>query len=335
MSREIKQKMGSSQQILKKMTIKDKVYSEFKITSPIILELIKTKAFQRLKGISQFGVPNKYYHLDGYSRYEHSIGVYILLNRLGASEEEQVAGLLHDISHMAFSHLVDWVIGDSSKEDYQDKRHLSVLQEKEIAQILSKYGYSSENIADYHRFGLLEQDASDLCADRIDYAFRESATEIAEQCLPDLKVFNGKIVFSLEESALLFAENFLNRQIQHWAGYEAITRYVLLADLLKKTIQDKVINLEDFLVTDDFVINKVIKANKKEYLKVLNLLENKNLNFLARSNVSTKKKFRYVDPKILINGKLERLSVLSKEFSKKLEKARRSNDKGTYSGIFT
>lgn len=72
--------------------------------------------------------------------------MYILLNRLGASEEEQVAGLLHDISHTAFSHLIDWVIGDSSKEDYQDKRHLSVLLENEIAQILSNYGYSSKNI---------------------------------------------------------------------------------------------------------------------------------------------------------------------------------------------
>lgn len=189
--------------------------------------------------------------------------------------------------------------------------------------------------ADYHRFVLLEQDTPDLCADRIDYAFRESAIEITKQCLPDLKVFNDQIVFSLEESALLFGENFLNRQIQHWSGYEAITRYVLFAGLLKKSIQDKVINLEDFLETDDFVINKVIKANKKEYLEVLNLLENKNLNFLARSNVSTKKKFRYVDPKIIINGKLERLSERNKEFSKKLEKARQSNDKGTYFGIFT
>lgn len=317
------------------MTIKDKVYSEFEITSPIVLELIKTKAFQRLKGISQFGIPNEYYHLDGYSRYEHSIGVYIFLDRLGASEEEQVAGLLHDISHTAFSHLVDWVIGDSSKEDYQDKRHLSVLQEREIAQILSKYGYSAENIADYHRFRLLEQDAPDLCADRIDYAFREFSIEITKQCLPNLKVFNSEIVFSSKESALLFAENFLDRQMQHWAGYEAITRCVLLANLLKKVMQDKVINLEDFLETDDFVINKVIKANKKVYLEVLNLLENRNLNFLARSSVSTKKKFRYVDPKILINGKLKRLSDLSKEFSKKLEIAKRSNDKGTYPGILT
>lgn len=327
--------MGSSRHFLKKMTIKDKVYSEFEVTSPIVLELIKTKAFQRLKGISQFGVPNKYYHLDGYSRYEHSIGVYILLNRLGATEEEQVAGLLHDISHTAFSHLVDWIIGDSSKEDYQDKRHLSVLQEKEIAQILSKYGYSSEDIADYHRFGLLEQASPDLCADRIDYAFRESAEEIAKQCLPDLKVFNGEIVFSAEKSARLFAENFLDRQLRHWAAYEAITRYVLLSDLLKKVIQDKIINLGDFLETDAFVIDKVIKANKKEYLEVLNLLENNNLTFLARSSVSTKKKFRYVDPKILINGKLERLSALNKEFSEELEEARRSNDKGTYSGILT
>lgn len=317
------------------MIIQDKAYSKFEITSPIILELIQTKVFQRLKGISQFGVPNKYYHLHGCSRYDHSVGVYILLNKLGASEEEQVAGLLHDVSHTAFSHLVDWVIGDSSKEDYQDKRHLSVLREKEIAEILSKYGFSPEGIADYHRFGLLERDAPDLCGDRIDYVFRESSIEIIKQCLPCLKVFNGEIVFSSEEGALLFAENFLNRQEEHWAGYEAITRYVLLSDLLKKAIYDGKINIEDFSETDDFVIDKIIKASRKEYTMVLGLLENKNLNFLTKSNVRTRKKFRYVDPKILINGKTIRLSIINRKFSKKLKKAKLLNSKGTYPGIIT
>lgn len=72
---------------------------------------------QRLKGISQFRIPDKYYFKDNYSRFEHSIGVMVLLGKLGASQEEQIAGLLHDVSHKAFSHVYDWVVVDYSGSD--------------------------------------------------------------------------------------------------------------------------------------------------------------------------------------------------------------------------
>lgn len=316
------------------MIVTDKIYSSFEIKSPVILDLINTQAFQRLKGISQFGIPDQYYHMQGYSRYEHSIGVFILLSKYGASEEECVAGLLHDISHTAFSHLIDWVIGDSSKEDYQDKRHLLVLKQKEIAKILQKYGFSPEGIADYHTFQLLEKDLPDLCADRIDYAFRESSPKVVEQCLPNLKAFKNEFVFTTEESALTFAENFLSRQMDHWAGFEAITRYLLLSDLLSNALESKVISVESFYQTDDFVIRKLKKSGNRKYIERLKLLENRNLEFLDKTTHTTNKKFRYVDPKIFTNGKMARLSQKNKKFSKKLESAKKLNDKGTYTGTF-
>ena len=188
------------------MLIRDDIYQGFEITSTVILELLETEAFQRLKRISQFGMPDEYYHINGFSRYAHSLGVYALLNKLGASEEEQVAGLLHDVSHAAFSHLVDWVIGDIEKEDYQDKRHLSTLLQPELSGVLERHGYSPHEIADYHRFGLLEKAAPDLCADRIDYLLREVGFEAAWMCLPQLRVFNGEIVFAEEDSALFFRQ---------------------------------------------------------------------------------------------------------------------------------
>lgn len=314
------------------MTIKDTVYSEFEITSPIILELIKTKAFQRLKGISQFGIPNKYYHLRGYSRYEHSIGVYILLNILGACEKEQIAGLLHDISHTAFSHLIDWVIGDRAKEDYQDKRHMSVLEQKEIADILRTYGFLPEEIADYRIFSLLESDAPNLCADRIDYALRESSPGITTLCLPQLTVYDGRIVFSTIKSALVFAENFLQRQLHHWAGYEAVTRYVLFSNMIKDALSNNVITLEDLLQTDDFVIQRITRTKENKYIEVLKLLEKKKVDFLIRSKKPTKKKFRYVDPDILVHGKLIRLSHINNDFRKMVEHAKKLNEKGQYAG---
>ncbi len=159
------------------MKVKDKVYGFWEIKEEVLIDLINSKFIQRLKGVSQFGLPSEYYHKKGFSRYEHSIGVLILLKKLGANLKEQISGLLHDGSHTAFSHVVDWVLGDPTKEDYQDKTHLESLTNSKVPQILSKYGFDYKEVSDIERFFLLERKAPDLCADRIDYSLREFRTE--------------------------------------------------------------------------------------------------------------------------------------------------------------
>ena len=123
------------------MVISDRVYGKVKIESPVLLELIKSKSLQRLKGISQFGIPDEFYYLKNFSRYEHSIGVMILLKQLGASEKEQIAGLLHDVSHTAFSHVIDWVVGEGLTEDFQDNQHKNFIKSSPLTKILKKYNY--------------------------------------------------------------------------------------------------------------------------------------------------------------------------------------------------
>ena len=69
------------------MILKDDVYGEEKIQESVLINLINSKPVQRLKKISQFGIPKEYYHKETFSRFEHSIGVLILLRRLGANLE--------------------------------------------------------------------------------------------------------------------------------------------------------------------------------------------------------------------------------------------------------
>jgi HD superfamily phosphohydrolase len=239
------------------MKIEDRIYGTFSVEAPVLRELITTPSFERLKRIAQFGIPDRYYHLKNFSRHEHSLGVMILLNRLGASEEEQVAGLLHDVSHTAFSHVIDWVLGDATKEDYQDKQHESVVTNSEIADILKKYGYEPRSIANFERFPLLDRHAPDLCADRVDYAFREFPQTIAKECFGHVTVAHQRIVFDNQESAYLFAHNFLLLQINHWGGYEAVSRYRIFADVLRQAMAAGVIEYDDFWQDDEHVLAKL------------------------------------------------------------------------------
>ncbi|MBI3984663.1 MAG: HD domain-containing protein [Candidatus Levybacteria bacterium] len=144
------------------MLINDPVYGRQKIDSKVLIELIKSVPVQRLKKIAQFAIPDKYYFVKNITRFEHSVGVMLLLRKLGASEKEQIAGLLHDVSHTAFSHLIDWVIGNAGgDESYQDERHKSFIKSNALAKILKKYSYKPQEIFEYKHFGLLEE--SFLC----------------------------------------------------------------------------------------------------------------------------------------------------------------------------
>ena len=63
----------------------DRVYGEFEITEPVILELISSPSLQRLKDIDQAGYrplwvkPNANTGKHDHSRFAHSVGVYLLL----------------------------------------------------------------------------------------------------------------------------------------------------------------------------------------------------------------------------------------------------------------
>lgn len=308
--------------------LKDRVYGTTNVDSPVLIELINLKPVQRLKKIAQFGIPDEFYHLKNYSRYEHCIGVMLLLKKIGASLEEQIAGLLHDVSHTAFSHVVDWVIGTGHVEDYQDTQHKNVIENSEIRNILQRHGYSPHKISDYHHFTLLEKDLPQVCADRIDYSLREFPIHIAKTCQEALTVRNGKIVFKSKASALLFAKNFLKKQMAHWGGFEAVNRYKLFANMLKRAIDQRLINFSDFWKDDDFIVRKLKSSKDPMIQKTLSVLRNKSLRYFAKSSQVAYKKFRYVDPEFLSSDKLMRLSKVDKKFERELENARTKNSQG-------
>src|ERR1700744_259956 len=101
------------------MHVNDRGYGKISVDDAGILDLIGCPTFQRLRGIKQAGPSALAYPFKDVTRFEHSLGVYTLLRRLGASHKEQIAGLLHDISHTAFSHAVDFLV-TSEEQDHHE-----------------------------------------------------------------------------------------------------------------------------------------------------------------------------------------------------------------------
>lgn len=310
------------------MVVKDKIYGEFKIDSPAIAELIRSEPMQRLKKIAQYGIPTEFYHLVSYSRYDHCVGVMLMLRKFRASEEEQIAGLLHDVSHTAFSHLVDWFVGSGEREDFQDRQHKRFILRSEIAAILRKHKYSPKRIAEYHHFSLLEQPLPSLCADRLDYSLREFPKKISLQCLADLRVENSRFVFQTQEKALIFAKEYMKRQREHWGGNEAVTRYTILAKTIKYAMKKGIVRFADFWQYDEYILRKLRNAKDDNIQKNLSVLRKKSLAKIARDKNRLRKKFRYIDPEVITKDKPTSLSILNSSYHNLLKKEKARNAKG-------
>ncbi len=316
------------------MKIHDFVYGDFEINDPVLIALIKSQPVQRLKGIAQYGIPKEYCLFPGFSRFDHSIGVMLLLAKIGASQEEQVAGLLHDISHTAFSHVFDWIVGSSDKENFQDENHKSILDNSEIPKILAEFRFSTERITNIKRYCYLEREIPDLCADRIDYALREfkywTNPEAAMVCSQGLIRFEDKIVFDSKSNAKIFGVNFLKCQREHWGEAETVLRYHLFSEILRIALSDKTIEITDFYADDDFIINK-LKSSKSILIKRLLRMMTKKLKYEINNRnpkLKLRKKFRYVDPWYVEDGMLCLLSKTDTFYNNFIEEQKRINEGG-------
>lgn len=143
------------------------------ITEPVLLDLMASDAMQRTKGVSQHGITALLGITPPFSRFDHSVGAMLLVRRLGGAVEEQIAALLHDISHTAFSHVIDFVFDDHSGQSYHEEKKEEVVANSDIPAILSRHGKDWRAFMNEDDFFILEQPSPALCADRLDYFLRD------------------------------------------------------------------------------------------------------------------------------------------------------------------
>ena len=240
--------------------VSDLIYGNFSL--PMIFnDLIQSKAVQRLAKIHHSGAIFLVNPEICHSRLEHSIGVMLLIKTLGGNELEQIAGLLHDISHTAFSHVGDYVV-DNKDETYHEQLFTEVLAHSEIPAILEKYGYSITQIVN-GRFTILEQPLPYLCADRLDYTLRDSVharlitRQEASAFLKSVTIEENKIVVKDKESAIWIDQLFerLNRELFNAPLYVYANQY--LGMLIRELIDKGEISKTDLLKDDTYLLNKL------------------------------------------------------------------------------
>lgn len=329
---------------MRPLIINHKIYGRHKITEPILIELINSKALKRLKGVGQNGAWDFHQSCPGrLSRYQHSIGVMLLLRKYNAPLEEQIAGLLHDISHTAFSHVADFVFDSHYlKHNYQDSKLAQAFKLQGVNKILKKYNIKPSYILNEKNFPLLERNLPDLCADRLDYTFQDDfgkklTTINPKDFLKNLIVYKNQFVFASKDWAKKFGKFYLKLNQNVWCSPIEASLYKILAQAIKAALKKEIINKKDLFKTDKFVMKKLKESRDPKILENLEIIKNLKVKTVPKNQADffTRSKPRVVDPYFLKNGKLVRLTVVDKTYKKEIDKWSKQAKKGFWIKILT
>lgn len=185
--------------------ISDPIHGVIKLT-PLEVEIIGTRAFQRLRNVKQLGLAHYVYPGADYSRFSHSVGACHVMGRIVdvladyAAEHltpkrrqmYRIAALLHDVGHYPFSHATEYAFknhysqtlfggGGATKPVpyimHESVTGLIIHEDGQIPDILKRADIDPKEVETTIRRSapaayLSNLISSDLDADRIDYLLR-------------------------------------------------------------------------------------------------------------------------------------------------------------------
>ncbi|MEM0999140.1 MAG: HD domain-containing protein [Bacteroidota bacterium] len=215
--------------------INDPVHGFIEIPRGLILDLIDTEVFQRLRRIKQLALSSLVYPGAVHSRFNHCIGAMhltrqaleVLISKgVRISEEEYeatlVAILLHDIGHGPFSHALESVILQGLHHERMSKAIMQYLNEHFDGKLDLAIAIFEGK---YDRPFLHQLVSSQLDMDRMDYLKRDSyftgvveGLVSASRIIKTLNVVNERIV--VEVKGIYSVEKFIvARRLMYWQVY--------------------------------------------------------------------------------------------------------------------
>lgn len=246
--------------------IKDILYGFIEVDE-LAQKIVDTFEFQRLRFIKQLGFTHFVFPNAQHTRFEHSIGVYHLINvfidylvknnniKIDKRMRQilAISGLIHDIGHVSFSHMFDDyiipLIKDGVHHEYRSIQLINKMNQKynlgfsnEELKLISNIilGISDDKYPSYI-FQIVANKKNELDLDKIDYLMRDSyhlgksVSFDYKYLFSNCKIINNEISFHVKTSFTILS--IFN------------TRY----ELHKKYYNHKTVILYEVMATDAFL----------------------------------------------------------------------------------
>ena len=236
----------------------------------MIIELIDTLAFQRLRRIKQLGAASLLFHGAESSRFTHSIGVFCvarkIYKRLIDKEPKFIknkyilygAALLHDLGHGPLSHTSETIFS----HDHENWSTKLVKNYSPINSILRNFGdelpnqigelFESKNLFSEPLKTLI---SSEIDCDRLDYLLRDSYNTGTKYGLVDLERIISALTFSPDGNIAIKPK-----------GVIAIEHFLVLRNMMYRTIYNHRINEISTWILEKIIFTIKNNFNKKIYI---------------------------------------------------------------------
>ena len=291
--------------------VKDCIYGHVEIP-PLCLAFMDTPEFQRLRRVRQLGVAHFAYPSAVHTRFEHSLGVMHLTGKFvdhlrnfvqissRMKELIQLAGLYHDIGHLAFSHLFDLFLSRLPLEadipsffehrEHEDRslyfvrsvnKRLQLLTDEEVEFVCNCIrGVIPQGHPPYLYEIVCNRDCG-LDIDRMDYIYRDSYHTAFSGFQSDY-IIRGSLIDSSGHIAFKsklkgdIGDLFMARQRMHEKVYQhhASLKMNKLYYCLMKRLGRKLYMYGE--KTDDYNIETLFR-NSPETVDLINEMDNREL----------------------------------------------------------
>ena len=308
------------------------LWSVYHAAIPHCLQLIsEAPEIQRLQHIGmncgcEYTSFPRFRNLRPYSRFQHSMGVGLIVWHFTESPTQAVSALLHDIATPVFAHVVDFLHGDHEKQESTEAATESLIAASSAIQTaLSALDLPCEAVVDYHRYPIADNDSPLLSADRLEYTLG-NLYNYGICSLPEIRSFyqdltvtmneenTPELAFQTPEIAAAFTQSALQTARIYIADEDRFAMQ-MLADLLKQALERGVLVPCDLHTTESTVIQKLLTDNVcaplwqrfRSYSRVTRSAEVPD----SGQWVRVPAKLRYIDPLAVGHGRVSQFDPRS------------------------
>lgn len=320
--------------------LKTEIREYFRILSPdgipeFLYDYIDTPEMQRIGKISMncgtdytkiFNNPFFYSNLD------HSIGVALIIWNFTKDMKQTLAGLFHDIATPVFKHCIDFMNGDYEKQESTEELTTSIIKNSvEIMRLLNRDGIQVEEVDNYKKYPIADNDTPRLASDRFEYNFSGGLSFKPVWTLSEIKEIYDNIVILKNEDGIdelgfqnkEIAEKYIDVVSDLWpmwiSSQDRITMQ-FLADCVKKLSEQREITKKDlYTLSEKEVIKKIQNSNNKKLSKCFEQFSQTTQVFESEEPVqgkycvNIKAKKRYIIPLVKTEQGNKRINEISQK----------------------
>lgn len=301
-----------------------------------IQEFSSLPLMQRLKNIGMnCGLEYTQFELfkncQSYTRYDHSIGVALIIWHFTHDQAQTIAGLLHDVATPVFAHTIDFLNGDYLNQESTENGTKEIIENSlELKQLLKKHQIAIDSIVNYHQYPIADNDSPQLSADRLEYSLSNMLNY--DYCtIKDINLFYNdlivskneygliELVFQSEKIASLFTIYVMKNSRVYISDADRFSMQAL-ANLIQIALDNNIISKKNLYLDEPYIIKQFLSnaytsqlwQRFTQYSIIKKELIKPNDKWFK---INAKK--RYIDPFIIDTG---RISSISKELNQEIKR---------------